>query len=129
MKRRAWLAATCAWLAMACASSKSTDTPPTPEAVEDSHAIVQNDYLGDIEVFLVTGAIRSRLGRVSTGGKVSFVIPARFMVLPELYFHVTLAAATTSGFSYPPIIMSVGSTVELHVNRVLTNSTYQVRGP
>jgi hypothetical protein len=129
MKRRAWLAATCAWLAMACASSQSTDAPATSEPVEDSHAIVQNDYLGDIEVFLVTGAIRNRLGRVSTGGKTSFVIPARFMVFPELHFYVTPAAATTSGFSYQPIAMSLGSTVELHVNRVLTNSTFQVRGP
>jgi hypothetical protein len=126
--RREWLAAACASLAMACASS-TNNSSADPEQLEDSHAIVQNDYWGDIDVFIITGAIRNRLGRVATGAEAEFVIPARLMVRPEVHFHVTPSAATTTGFSYQPISMSPGSTVELHVKPVLANSTYQVRGP
>jgi hypothetical protein len=129
MTRRDWLAATCALLVMACASSRSSDGAANAEPVEDSHVVVQNDYMGDIEVFIVTGVIRNRLGSVVTGAETRFVIPPRLMVRPELHFQVAPSAATMSGFSYQPISMSPGSTVELHVNRVLANSTYQVRGP
>jgi hypothetical protein len=128
MTGRKWLAATYAVLAMACASSGSDDSAADQEPVEDSHAVVQNDYMGDVEIFIVTGTIRNRLGRVPTGTQASFVIPPRLMVRPDLQFQVTPSAATTTGFSYPPISISPGSTIELHINRVLANSTYQHRG-
>lgn len=126
--RRDCLATTCVLLVIGCASAQSNGAAANQEPVEDSHVIVQNDYMGDVEVFILNGTIRNRLGRVSVGAKVRFIIPARLMERPDVQFQVTPAAATSSGFTYAPISMSQGSTVELHVARVLASSTHQIVG-
>lgn len=97
---------------------------PAP-AAEGARLFVQNDYLGDMDVFAINGSIRTRIGAVPAGGSAQFRIPASLLVRPEIQFQVD-PVGPVAPFTYRPIALSPGNSVELAVAPALQMSSYAI---
>jgi hypothetical protein len=74
---RYWLAATVALALGACASTAAEDTDLGFGAVERASKVtVENRYTEDMDIYVLNGSARMRLGRASSFSTMSATIPA-----------------------------------------------------
>jgi len=96
-----------------------------PVAPEESTLIVQNDYLREMDIYAVTGSTRVRLGSVMTGATARVRVPHQLLVKPELQLQVD-PVGPDAAFTFSPIVVRPGVTVELMVATSLPMSSYSV---
>ena len=123
-----WKAAGLALLLGACASPgvqhQDMAFAPAP-AVESARVFVQNDYFGDMDLFAINGSIRTRIGAIPAGRTAGFRIPASLLVRPEIQFQVD-PVGPEAPFTYRPISLAPGNSVELSVAPALQMSSYAI---
>lgn len=102
---------------------RSTYAPAPRE--EQSSVSVRNDFFGEVDVYVVTGAIRARIGSVRAAQSANFRIPSTFMVRPEIQFQVD-PIGPEPPFNYRPIALTPGNHVELAVAPALQMSSYAI---
>ena len=125
--RQLWKAATCALALVACGpaahESGAGFMPAAPS--EKSTVLVRNDYLGEMDVYVVLGATRTRLGSVPTSATANFRIPNVLLQRTEIQFQVD-PVGPVPPFTYQPIQLRPGNDVELAVAPALTMSSYSI---
>jgi hypothetical protein len=88
--------------------------------------MVQNNNWSDVNIYLVRGSARTRIGSVTAMGKAEFKLPAAYVVGVS---DVTLQAAPVgSNDSYisPPIQVFPGAQLALTVSNALRLSNFAV---
>jgi hypothetical protein len=122
-----WKAAGCALVLAACApaarDSGAGFMPAAPS--EKSTVVVRNDYFGEMDVYIVAGATRTRLGSVPTAGTASFRIPGVLLLRTEIQFQVD-PVGPVPPFTYQSFQLRPGNDVELAVAPALTMSSYSI---
>jgi hypothetical protein len=114
----------------ACARHRSAAqaTPePTPEARVPVTLRVTNSNWSDVRIYLVRGAMRVRLGIVTTNSTVEFSIPVDLLTQAG---NVTLVANPVAGsgsWTTPPPGVTPGDEFELVVENYLQYSHLVVR--
>ena len=112
-----------------CAHHKPPDQTATPAAESQAPTtlLVTNSNWSDVRIYVVRGALRVRLGTVTTNSTVDFTIPADFLSGAG---NVTLLATPVAGsgsWSTPLPATSTGDEFELVVENVLQYSHLVVR--
>jgi hypothetical protein len=92
---------------------------------EKSTVVVRNDYFGEMDVYVVAGATRTRLGSVPTAGTANFRIPRTFLLRTEIQFQLD-PVGPVPPFTYQPFQLRLGNDVELAVAPALTMSSYSI---
>ena len=122
-----WKAAGCALVLAACAPAAREPAagfmPAAPS--EKSTVVVRNDYFGEMDVYVVAGATRTRLGSVPTAGTANFRIPPTFLLRTEIQFQVD-PVGPVAPFTYQPIQLRAGNDIELAVAPALGMSSYAI---
>lgn len=118
--RLLWKLAACAVVLAACAP-----VVQKKEAFVVSAVVVRNDYLGVMEVYAITGSIRTRIGAVATGTTATFPIPRYLLMRPEIQFQVD-PVGPVAPFTYPPIPVEPTNVIELSVAPTLQMSSYAI---
>jgi len=122
-----WKAALGALALAACAPGASESgagfMPAAPS--EKSTVLVRNDYMGEMDVYVVLGATRTRLGSVPTSGTANFRIPDALLQRTEIQFQVD-PVGPAPPFTYQPFQLRAGNDVELAVAPALTMSSYSI---
>ena len=86
---------------------------------------MHNDYAGEMDVFMMNGSIRTRIGSVAAGRTASFRIPGSLLIRPELQFQVD-PVGPVGAFTYRPFAVGPGITIELSLTPALQMSSYAV---
>ena len=123
-----WKIAGCALALAACApgvQDKNLAFAPAAPPTEASTVVVRNDYLGELDVYAITGSIRTRIGSISGGRTASFRIPGSLLIRPEIQFQVD-PVGPVAPFSYRPIAVGPGNMIELSVAPTLQMSSYAI---
>ena len=122
-----WKAAGCALVLAACApaarESAAGFMPAAPS--EKSTVVVRNDYFGEMDVYVLAGATRTRLGSVPTAGTANFRIPGTFLLRTEIQFQVD-PVGPVPPFTYQPLPLRAGNDFELAVAPSLGMSSYSI---
>lgn len=96
-----------------------------PAAAEKSTIVVRNDYWGEMDIYAVIGGSRWRLGSVMTSSTAKLSIPHALTVRPEIQLQAD-PVGPGRPFTFAPIAMRPGATVELTLANMLPMSTYSV---
>ena len=86
---------------------------------------VRNDFFGEVDVYVVTGSLRARIGSVQAARTANFRIPHAFTVRPEIQFQVD-PVGPAAPFNYRPIAVLPGSNIELSLAPALQMSSYAI---
>jgi len=122
-----WKLAGCALLLGACAPAlqeQGSAFAPAPPA-EASTVVVRNDYFGELDLYVVAGATRTRLGSIRTAETGKFRIPGAFLIRPEIQFQVD-PVGPVAPFTYQPVALRAGNDIELAVAPSLGMSSYAI---
>jgi len=95
------------------------------QEMQDVALHVANHNWSDIVVFAVRGSSRIRLGDVSTGSQVDFVVPRNMVIGGQL----TVLLHPIGGprdFSTGPILVSPGQEVDLRIENAITQTNWSV---
>lgn len=92
---------------------------------EESTLVVQNDYAGEMDVYAVTGSTRFRLGTIR-GRTGTLRLPRTLLARPSIVIQLD-PVGPVDAYTYPPIVITPGATIELMVAPMLTMSSYAVR--
>ena len=106
----------------ACATHRAATAAPPPEPVE---VTVNNSNYLDVDVFVVRGTSRSRIGSVTGLSSATFHVPPHFVPDGHLQLLVD-PIGTDATYLTDKIAVSEGQHVELTVTPVLRMSSYSV---
>jgi hypothetical protein len=104
----------------ACAS-----VPEDTYSVDSSKVLVVNGYLGEVDLFVVAGATRTRIGTVQSGRTKEFVIPRPLMARTEIQFQVD-PVGPAAPFTFPSIALVPGNIIELSLAPTLQMSSIAI---
>lgn len=117
----------CALVLAACATGVEQENaafaPPPP--AQESSLTVRNDYFGEIDIFIVAGSTRARIGTVSTAGTAKLRIPRAFLARSEIQFQID-PVGPVAPFTYRPISFTPGNAIELSIAPALHMSAYSI---
>lgn len=122
-----WKVAGCALVLAACAAGIEQENvafAPAPPA-EESPLIVRSDYFGEVDVYVVAGSTRARIGTVPTAGTAKLRIPRVFLARPEIQFQID-PVGPGAPFTYRPISLRPGNAIELSIAPTLQMSAYSI---
>lgn len=125
--RPLWKIAGYALVLAACATGierESAAFAPAPPA-EESTFTVRNDYFGEVDIFIVAGNTRARIGTVSTAGTAKLRIPRVFLARSEIQFQID-PVGPVAPFTYRPISFAPGNAIELSIAPALHMSAYSI---
>lgn len=125
--KRLLIIAGCALVLAACApgiNEQHRTFVPAPRA-DQSSLLVHNNFFGEVDVYVINGSIRSRIGSVPTAGTASFRIPGTFLVRTQIQFQVD-PIGPEEPFNYRPLAVNPGNDVELSVAPALQMSSYAI---
>lgn len=127
MVQRYWIATALTLAVSACASVASQDDVGfvQPAPADESVLVVANNYWGEMDVFALNGGTRVRLGSVMTGKTATLKISRDLLARPEVQFQID-PVGPEDAFTFPPISIHPGATVELMVQNSLRMSSYSV---
>ena len=124
--RQLWKLAACSLVLAACAPVvQHIEITATPPVTDGSVLIVRNDYVGTMEVYAITGNIRTAIGTVRAGATATFPIPRRLLMRPEIQLQVD-PVGPVAPFTYQPIAVGPAKVIELSVAPSLQMSSYAV---
>ena len=87
--------------------------------------LVRNDYSGNLEVYAITGNIRTRIGGVGAGATAAFPIPRYLLMRPEIQFQVD-PVGPVAAFTYQPFSVGAANRIELSIAPSLQMSSYAI---
>ena len=127
MVQRYWLTTVLMLALPGCASVVSQDDVEFVQSApaEESTLVVANNYWGEMDVFALNGGTRVRLGSVMTGKTATLKISRDLLARPEVQFQID-PVGPENAFTFPPISVHPGATVELTVQNSLRMSSYSV---
>ena len=123
--RQYWRAAVLGFALAACAGAAEQDFGFGGPADQTARVSVQNQYFGEIAVYVVEGSSRRRLGTVSALSEATFTVPED-LVGTSVQLHanpVSLGTAYTSRH----LVIPQGSNVELRLSDELPLSDFIIR--
>jgi hypothetical protein len=88
---------------------------------------VADDNWQDVDVFAIRNGQRVRLGLVTSQSASDFRLPAYFLVgapTVQLFIH---PIGSSGGYTSESLLISVGQTVDMHVENNLNLTSYSVR--
>ena len=111
----------------ACASAEDVSDLGfgQPAAAAENTINVQNDYWGEMDVYAVSGGMRVRLGSVPAGRAGKLRIPWQLALRPDIRLQID-PVGPESAFTFPPVTLHPGATVELSVANTLRMSSFSV---
>ncbi|MGQ0562938.1 MAG: hypothetical protein ACT443_13825 [Gemmatimonadota bacterium] len=86
---------------------------------------VENQYFGDMTIYLLNGGSRTRLGRVGTMSSAAFEIPNGLLGFSDVRL-LAEPLGPDAGFTSEPLLVSPGSKIELRLASHLPMSYYSV---
>lgn len=122
-----WIAPGLALAVSACATpidKQDLAFAPAPPA-EEATLVVRSSYFGEVNIYVVAGATRARIGSVPAGGSRDLHIPRAVLTRPEIQFQVD-PVGPIEPFTFRPIPVEPGKGIELTVAPALQMSSYAI---
>ena len=124
---RSFLIACAASTSFACASSnRNAITASSAPEPRDAVVVVHNSNTRDVNLYVMSGPNRVRLGTVSALGTARLKLPAVYLAGPSgVTFHAD-AIGTNVSYTFPALYVNAGNRVEVQLNSVLAMSGFGV---